>query len=118
MKKEIKEGMKRNKTMEEKLNKIFDELQKEAYNAEYHAYDYKSANQIIRKHFEKIASQLEPLVIPKIEEVKDKIADEVGFSINEGGGCDNGNREYGISDDGLIELVYNIMSNFCITDQA
>ncbi|MFH2030973.1 MAG: hypothetical protein ABIJ40_10210 [Bacteroidota bacterium] len=49
--------------MEEKLNKIFDELQKEAYNAEYHTYDYKLTNQIIRKHFEKLVGQIEPLVM-------------------------------------------------------
>ena len=56
--------------MEEKLNEIFDELQKEAYNAEYHTYDYKLTNQIIRKHFEKLVGQIEPLVMPKAETEK------------------------------------------------
>ena len=56
--------------MEENLNKIFDELQEQAYNVEYHTYDYKLANQIIRKHFEKLVGQIEPLVMPKAETEK------------------------------------------------
>lgn len=58
--------------MEERLNEIFNELQKEAYNIDYHTYDYKTTNQIIRKHFEKLVGQIEPLVIPKIAEDKAK----------------------------------------------
>ena len=57
------------KIMEEKLSKIFDELQKEAYDIEYHTYDYKLANQIIRKHFEKLVGQIELLIMPKIVQV-------------------------------------------------
>ena len=34
------------------LNDLFDDLQNNAYNVEYHNYYYKEANQIIRKHFE------------------------------------------------------------------
>jgi hypothetical protein len=51
--------------VEEKLNEIFNELQKEAYNLEYHNYDYKLTNQIIRKHFENLVAQIEPLIMPK-----------------------------------------------------
>lgn len=44
------------------LNDLFDDLQKNAYNAEYHNYYYKEANQIIRKHFElKYASLKQPV---------------------------------------------------------
>lgn len=39
-------------TREERLKALFDELERDAYNAEYHNYYYKEANQIIRKHFE------------------------------------------------------------------
>ncbi|TRZ80537.1 hypothetical protein D4R86_04255 [bacterium] len=40
------------------LMDLFDDLQKNAYNAEYHNYHFKEANQIIRKHFEaRFASQ-------------------------------------------------------------
>jgi len=34
------------------LRNIFDDLWDNAYNAEYHHYEYKQANQIIRKHIE------------------------------------------------------------------
>jgi len=34
------------------LTDLFNDLQKNAYNFEYHNYHYKEANQIIRKHFE------------------------------------------------------------------
>lgn len=57
--------------METELNKIFDELQEEAYNAEYHTYDYKITNQIIRKYFGKyFGGRAETMVMPKIAEVK------------------------------------------------
>jgi hypothetical protein len=39
-------------TRQERLKALFDELERDAYNAEYHNYYYKEANQIIRKHFE------------------------------------------------------------------
>lgn len=34
------------------LKKLFDELEANAYNSEYHYYEYKYANQVIRKFFE------------------------------------------------------------------
>ena len=37
---------------EETLRKLFDELEKNAYNPTYHNYYYKEANQTIRKFFE------------------------------------------------------------------
>ena len=37
------------------LTDLFDDLEKNAYNAEYHNYNYKQANQIIRKHFEALS---------------------------------------------------------------
>mgnify|MGYP001590453074 CR=1 FL=1 len=40
--------------MKDELKKIFDELESDAYNKDYHTYDYKIANQIIRKYFERL----------------------------------------------------------------
>ena len=37
-----------------RLKAIFDELEKKAYNLEFHNYNYKYTNQIIREHFEKL----------------------------------------------------------------
>lgn len=65
--------------------------------------------------YELFSVPLDGLVMQKIAEVIDRIEDEVGYTINNGGGCDNGVREYGASDDGLIQLTYNIikeLSNF------
>jgi len=49
------------------LMDLFNDLGKNAYNAEYHNYHFKEANQIIRKHFEQFASQFQQ---------EDKISDE------------------------------------------
>ncbi len=35
-----------------RLDKLFDDLQENAYDSIWHKYFYKEANQIIRKHFE------------------------------------------------------------------
>lgn len=43
------------KTTEDKLMDLFDDLQENAYNVEFHNYHYKEANQIFRKHWELIA---------------------------------------------------------------
>lgn len=50
------------------LQNLFDDLQMNAYNSDYHTYYYKDANQIIRKHFERFEKQVkvEPEVIKKI----------------------------------------------------
>lgn len=40
------------KNVEKKLNDLFNDLRHNAYFVDYHAYYYKEANQIIRKHFE------------------------------------------------------------------
>lgn len=54
--------------MKDKISKelqgLFDELDKNAYNRDYHTYYYKDANQIIRKHFERLEKQVkvEPVV--------------------------------------------------------
>ena len=40
--------------MKDELKKIFDELESDAYNEAYHTYNYKIANQIIRKHLERL----------------------------------------------------------------
>jgi len=38
--------------IEKMLKEIFDELEKDAYDVDFHGYHYKQANQIIRKYFE------------------------------------------------------------------
>ena len=43
------------KTTEDKLQHLYNDLQNNAYNVEFHNYHYKEANQILRKHFERIA---------------------------------------------------------------
>lgn len=40
--------------MKDKLKKIFDELESDAYNKDSHTYDYKITNQIVKRHFEKL----------------------------------------------------------------
>lgn len=62
--------------MEEELKKIYDELESDAYNIEYHTYDYKITNQIIRRNFEKLfkaqtnkGGQAEVLVKPFATEI-------------------------------------------------
>tara|TARA_R100001480_G_C4732518_1_gene181152 strand:- start:1417 stop:1563 length:147 start_codon:yes stop_codon:yes gene_type:complete len=45
-----------------------------------------------------------------LDELREKIAEEVGYSLLEGGGCDHGERQYGTSDDGLIKLCYEILN--------
>lgn len=45
--------------------KIFDELESDAYNIDSHTYNYKITNQIVRRHFEK-------LIVPKIAEEIDQ----------------------------------------------
>ena len=36
------------------LKAIFDALKKEAYNRDFHNYDYKKTNLIVREHFERL----------------------------------------------------------------
>lgn len=43
---------KRIEIMEEKLDLIFKELEEKAYNPKWHTYEFKEANQVIRKFFE------------------------------------------------------------------
>jgi len=43
--------------IEDYLNEIFNDLQENAYDLDFHGYHYKQANQIIRKYFEEYASQ-------------------------------------------------------------
>jgi len=45
--------------IEKMLKEIFDELEKDAYDVDFHGYHYKQANQIIRKYFEIL---IKPLV--------------------------------------------------------
>ncbi|MCP4987996.1 MAG: hypothetical protein GY928_18675 [Colwellia sp.] len=40
--------------LDKRLQDIFDELQEVAYNPTYHNYYFKEANQVIRKHVEKL----------------------------------------------------------------
>ena len=44
-----------------------------------------------------------------VEEVREKIADCVGYDELEGG-CDEGQRSYGTNDDNLIYLAYQIIT--------
>jgi alpha-ketoglutarate-dependent taurine dioxygenase len=57
----------KHKTTKE-LKDLFDDLEMNAYNRDYHTYYYKDANQIVRKHFERLQKQVsvEPEVIKKI----------------------------------------------------
>lgn len=50
------------------LQNLFDDLQMNAYNSDYHTYYYKDANQIIRKHFERFEKQVkvEPEVMLQV----------------------------------------------------
>jgi len=41
------------------LDDLFKELEKEAYDHEYHVYSYKQANQVIRKHMERVIGMIE-----------------------------------------------------------
>ena len=38
--------------LDNRLEAIFKELSEKAYNPEFHNYDYKYTNQVVRKHFE------------------------------------------------------------------
>jgi len=42
--------------MDERLETIFNELENEAYDKVYHNYDYKMANKVIRRNFDKLIS--------------------------------------------------------------
>ena len=44
------------------LNKLYNDLEKNSYYSIYHVYTYKEANQIIRKHFEKLEKKLDNLI--------------------------------------------------------
>ena len=48
----------KNPITESDLNTLYSLLEKEAYNAEYHNYHFKEANQVIRKWFKSIADEL------------------------------------------------------------
>ena len=54
--------------LDKELEKLFDDLEKNAYNIEYHNYDYKLANQIIRKRFISIAKQYAKEMYEKAKE--------------------------------------------------
>lgn len=60
--------------LDKELEKLFDDLEKNAYNIEYHNYDYKLANQIIRKRFISIAKQYAK---EKWISVKDRLPDYI-----------------------------------------
>lgn len=45
-----------------KLKALYDDLQTNAYDNDYHSYYYKETNQIIRKHFEKLEKKLDNLI--------------------------------------------------------
>lgn len=47
--------------IEEKLNCLYNDLQKNAYSSDYHNYFYKETNQAIRKHFEAFAKWMRDL---------------------------------------------------------
>lgn len=59
------------------LNILYVRLEKDAYDKEYHVYDYKSANQVIRAFWEEYAyhrqQQIEEKIRKMIEENKAKI---------------------------------------------
>jgi hypothetical protein len=44
-----------------------------------------------------------------LEELKEMVSSEYGYTTVPEGTCDSGNRLYGVSDDGLIELCYDIL---------
>ena len=46
----------------DRLARLFYELEADAYNADYHNYYYKEANQIIRKHFERLPDLISAVV--------------------------------------------------------
>lgn len=45
-----------------------------------------------------------------LAEVREKISEEVGYTITPTGYSDSGNRNYGASDDDLIKLTYEILT--------
>ena len=45
----------------QELNDIFDDLDRLAYDSEYHHYLYKETNQVVREHFEKLYKRLKKL---------------------------------------------------------
>lgn len=45
-----------------------------------------------------------------IEELRQKVADEVGFDVVPEGYADSGNRRYGACNDSLIEICFEIMT--------
>ena len=70
-------------TREERLKALFDELERDAYNAEYHNYYYKEANQIIRKHFEQSlppAEGAEAFLITKFHSVSKDPLDKNAYA--------------------------------------
>lgn len=50
------------------LDAIFDELHREAYNKDFHSYDFKRTNQVIRKHFEALQSTPSPALQDAVKE--------------------------------------------------
>lgn len=46
--------------MEEALNNLYDDLEREAYCLDTHTYLFKEANQVIRRHFEKNFTKPKP----------------------------------------------------------
>ena len=59
--------MKKLPLIEKMLKEIFDELEKDAYDVDFHGYHYKQANQIIRKYFEIL---IKPVELPSDEELE------------------------------------------------
>jgi len=58
---------KESKCAEDELKSIFADLWDNAYDPEYHHYEFKQVNQIIRKHFEQYAQQ--PQKVEQDEEI-------------------------------------------------
>jgi len=56
--------------LQDYLNMIFNDLQKNAYDLDFHGYHYKQANQIIREYFEEYASQFQKLAGITDEEIE------------------------------------------------
>ena len=68
----------------DRLARLFYELEADAYNADYHNYYYKEANQIIRKHFERLPDLISAVVEERIKERMpsgDRVIEFVGCTV-------------------------------------
>ena len=46
----------------------------------------------------------------ELEELREKVAEEVGYIETPRGYCSSGDRQYGVSDDGLIALCFELLT--------